>query len=112
MSVEPTDAFQLDRVVGAGAFNACEQLHAAPNKVHGDRPRGPGGQWAHAVVAADKSAYAGEVETPLRLGGAPGYPESKADVSFGRSELGQREVNDAGGCRWVAGHQHVGDGAI
>src|SRR6266851_8614254 len=112
MSVEPTDAFQLDRVAGAGAFNACEQLHAAPNKIHGDRPGGPGGQWAHAVVAADECAYAGEVETLLRLGGAPGYPESEADVSFGRSQLGKREVDHAGRCRRLARHQHVGGGAI
>src|ERR1700736_5233222 len=93
MSVEPAHAFQLDLVGAAGAFNACEQLHAAPNKVYGDRPGGPGGQWAHAVVAADERVHAGIVETPLRRFGAPGYPEGEADVSFGRSQLDECEVD-------------------
>src|SRR5712691_10105947 len=93
MSVEPAHAFQLDLVGAAGSFNAGEQLHAAPNKVDGDRLGGPRGQWAHAVVAADEPAHAGIVETPLRLFGAPGYPESEADVGFGRSQLGEHEVD-------------------
>ncbi len=46
MSVKPPQAIQLDFVGAARAFNTGQELDAAPNKIHGDRLGGPGGQSA------------------------------------------------------------------